>query len=162
MGGSTTLFDYDGDGDLDLFWVKPSEQQLFRNDGGKFEDVTSQSGALAAKPPGVNVGAIAGDYDNDTRSDLFVIREGTLALFHNDGGGKFSDVTITAGIPSYPFLPGSVAFVDVDHDGDLDVFVAGLADLSKTPRWKSRFFQKTLPALRINSFETTATENSLT
>lgn len=45
-----------------------------------------------------------------------------------------SDVTSGAGIPSYPYLPGSVAFVDVDHDGDLDVFIAGLADLSKTPK----------------------------
>ncbi len=142
LGGSATLFDYDSDGDLDLFWAKPSEQQLFRNDGGKFTDVTGQSGALASKPSGINVGAVAGDYDNDTRPDMLVIREATASLFHNDGGGKFSDVTSAAGIPAYPYLPGSVALVDVDHDGDLDIFIAGLADLSKTPTVDEPVFPK--------------------
>jgi Tfp pilus assembly protein PilF len=134
LGGSTTLLDYDGDNDLDLFWTTATEQHLYRNDGGKFSEVTSQSGALAAKFTGANVGAVAGDYDNDGRPDLFVIRDGGLALYHNDGGGKFSDVSNAAGISSYPFLPGAAAFVDVDHDGDLDLFITGLADLSKTPK----------------------------
>ncbi|MDT7602884.1 MAG: hypothetical protein QOF61_881, partial [Acidobacteriota bacterium] len=129
LGGCATLFDFDGDGDLDLFWAAASTQQLYRNDGGKFADVTSQSGALAAQPGGTNVGAVAGDYDNDGKPDLFVMRDGALALYHNDGGGKFSDVTTAAGIPAYSYLPGAVAFVDADHDGDLDIFVAGLADL---------------------------------
>src|SRR5688572_30886542 len=51
--------------------------------------------------------ALAGDYDNDSRPDLFVIRDGSLSLYHNDGAGKFSDVTGAAGIPGYPFLPRS-------------------------------------------------------
>ena len=132
LGGNVTLFDFDLDGDLDLFWVSPVEQRLYRNDGGKFTEVTAQSGALNAKPVGTGVGAVAGDYDNDGKPDLFVIRYGSLALYHNDGGGKFSDVTAAAGIAAaYPYLPSSAAFVDVDHDGDLDVFIAGLADLSK-------------------------------
>ena len=79
-------------------------------------------------------GAVAGDFDNDGKADLFVIRDGSLSLYHNDGGGKFSDVTSAAAIPAYPFLPSSVAFVDVDHDGDLDIFVTGLADLSQAPK----------------------------
>ncbi|HEY0547362.1 MAG TPA: FG-GAP-like repeat-containing protein [Pyrinomonadaceae bacterium] len=131
LGGNATLFDLDGDGDLDLFLTMPAEQRLYRNDGGKLTDITSQSGALSAKFRGVNIGAVAGDYDNDTRPDLFVIRDGGLALYHNDGGGKFSDATSAANLPGYPYLPSSVAFVDVDHDGDLDAFIAGLADLSK-------------------------------
>ena len=94
----------------------------------------NQSGALAAKFSGTPVGAVAGDYDNDGKSDLFVIRDGSLSLYHNDGGGKFSDVTGTAGIPAYPFLPSSVAFVDLDHDGDLDLFITGTADLSQAPK----------------------------
>ncbi len=134
LGGSTTLFDFDSDGDLDLLWVAVREQRLYRNDRGKFTEVTSTSGALAAKFAGLNVGAVAGDYDNDGRPDLFVVREGALTLYHNDGGGKFSDTTTAAAIPSYSYLAGSVAFVDIDHDGDLDVFVAGLADLTKTPK----------------------------
>jgi Flp pilus assembly protein TadD len=131
LGGATTLFDFDGDGDLDLFWTSPTEQHLYRNDGGKFIDVTSQSGALAAKVGGPAIGAVAGDYDNDGKPDLFVIREGSLSLYHNDGGGKFSDVSSAAGIPAYPYLPSAVAFTDVDHDGDLDIFIVGLADLSQ-------------------------------
>ncbi|MGI9064944.1 MAG: FG-GAP-like repeat-containing protein [Pyrinomonadaceae bacterium] len=131
LGGNVTLFDSDLDGDLDIFWVAPVEQRFYRNDGGKFTDITAQSGALNAKPISTGVGAVAGDYDNDGKPDLFVIRYGSLALYHNDGGGKFSDVTAASGIAAYPYLPSSAAFVDVDHDGDLDVFVAGLADLSK-------------------------------
>jgi Tfp pilus assembly protein PilF len=134
LGGSATLFDFDGDGDLDLFWVTPTEQHLYRNDGGRFTDVTSQSGALAAKFSGTPIGAVAGDFDNDGKPDLFVIRDGSLSLYHNDGGGKFSDVTIAAGIPAYPYLPSAVAFADVDHDGDLDIFITGLADLSSAPK----------------------------
>src|SRR5258705_516933 len=134
FGGSVTVCDLDGDGSLDLFWLAASAQHLFRGAGGKFTDVTNQSGALAAKFNGTPIGAVAGDFDNDGKPDLFVIRDGSLSLYHNDGGGKFSDVTSTAAIPTYPYFPSSVAFVDVDHDGDLDIFVTGLADLSKTPK----------------------------
>ncbi|MGH9961194.1 MAG: CRTAC1 family protein, partial [Pyrinomonadaceae bacterium] len=128
-GGNVTLFDFDVDGDLDLFWITPTAQHLYRNDG-KFAEVTNQAGALNSKIDGVGVGAVAGDYDNDGKPDLFVIRYGSLALYHNDGG-KFSDTTVAAGIPAYPYLPSSAAFVDVDHDGDLDIFIAGLADLAQ-------------------------------
>jgi tetratricopeptide (TPR) repeat protein len=134
LAGNVTLFDYDGDSDLDLFSVTGSEQHLYRNDSGKFNDITSQSGALAAKSDSNSIGAVAGDFDNDGKPDLFVIREGSLSLYHNDGSGKFSDVTNSAAIPGYPYLPSSVAFVDVDHDGDLDIFVTGLADLSQAPK----------------------------
>ncbi len=132
--GNVTLFDYDADGDLDLFSLSPGEQHLYRNDGGKFNDMTSQSGAFVPKSSSNPVGAVAGDFDNDTKPDLFVIRDGSLSLYHNDGAGKFSDVTSSAAIPSYPYLPSSVAFADLDHDGDLDLFVTGLADLSKLPK----------------------------
>lgn len=134
LAGSVTLFDMDGDGSLDLFRLTANAQQLFRGVAGKFSDVTQQSGALAAKFSGTPIGAVAGDFDNDGKPDLFVIRDGSLSLYHNDGGGKFSDVTAPAGIPAYPFLPSSVAFVDLDHDGDLDLFITGLANLSESPK----------------------------
>ena len=134
LGGCATLFDFDSDGNLDLFWAIDGEQHLFRNQGGKFTDSTNQSGALSSPVSGAAVGAVAGDFDNDGKPDLFVIRDGSLSLYHNDGGGKFSDVTSAATIPAYPYLPSSVAGVDVDHDGDLDIFVTGLADLSKAPK----------------------------
>src|SRR5262245_14322143 len=132
LGGGVVLFDYDGDGDLDMFVVSPTGQRLYRNDGGKFVDITKESGIGTAPPGSVGIGAVAGDYDNDGKPDLFVLRYGKWSLYHNDGGGKFSDAAASAGIPAYPYLATSAALVDVDHDGDLDIFVAGVADLDKS------------------------------
>lgn len=139
LGGCVTLADVDNDGDLDLFDASATRQRLFRNDGqGTWTDVTSASG-LVAPAGAVPIGCVAGDYDNDGRTDLFVLRAGVSSLYHNDGGGRFSDVTTTAGIARYPFLPGAAAFVDVDHDGDLDLVMAGLADIDATvPRAADR------------------------
>jgi len=122
------LFDYDGDGDLDIFDASFS-QRLLRNDGGKFTDVTAGSG-LPITGSQYCFAAVAGDYDNDGRPDLFVVRasDNRFILYHNDGNGHFSDVTNNSGIraPSAKGAPyRSAAFVDVDHDGDLDIFIAG-------------------------------------
>jgi Tfp pilus assembly protein PilF len=130
--GGVVLFDFDGDGDLDLLEVGLQSIRLYRNDGGKFVDVTQQSGLKRSTAP-MLITAVAGDYDNDGRPDILMLGYGRLALYHNDGNGKFSDATAAAGIPSYPYLALSAAFVDVDHDGDLDIFIAGFADLSKAP-----------------------------
>jgi hypothetical protein len=119
LGGPATLVDYDGDGDLDLFEATGSGQRLYRNDAGKFVDVTAQSGALSNAGNGAATGTIAGDYDNDAKPDLFVLRYGASALYHNDGNGRFSDVTAAAGLPAYPYLSISAALVGVDHSGDL-------------------------------------------
>jgi Flp pilus assembly protein TadD len=133
FGGGVTLLDYDGDGDLDLFTVSAASQKLYRNDGGKLVDVTEAAGLSKAPPNAIGIAAVAGDYDNDAKPDLLVLRYGGLTLYHNDGNGKFSDVTAAAGIPDYPYLALSVALVDVDHDGDLDIFIAGFANLAKAP-----------------------------
>lgn len=127
-GGAVALFDFDGDGDLDLVEVAGGSQRLLRNDGGKFTDVTNQSGDFAKDLEGVATAVIAGDYDNDGRPDLFVLRYGKSSLYHNDGGGRFSDVTASAKIFDYKYLSRSAAFVDYDHDGDLDIFIAGGED----------------------------------
>ncbi len=139
FGGGAILFDMDEDGSLDLLWLAGNAQQLFRAVAGKFVDVTPQSGALAAKFTGTAVGAVAGDFDNDGRPDLFITRDGGLSLYHNDGAGKFSDVTGAADIPAYPYLPASAAFVDLDHDGDLDIFILGGVDLSQAPKAEGVF-----------------------
>lgn len=132
LGSSALLFDYDVDGDLDLLSIMPNEPGLFRNDGGRFTDVTERAGALSAKFTGFGVSAVAGDYDNDGKPDLFILRQGgASALYHNDGEGRFSNVTSAAGLPAYPYFSISTAFVDADHDGDLDILIAGFADLSK-------------------------------
>jgi Tfp pilus assembly protein PilF len=133
FGGGVTLFDYDADGDLDLFEVTPFGQRLYRNEGGKFIDATETSGLAKVDPNAIGTGAVTGDYDNDGKPDIFVLRMNGSALYHNDGGGKFSDVTGAAQVPAFPYLALSAAFVDVDHDGDLDIFIAGFADMAKAP-----------------------------
>ena len=123
--GAVVLFDYDLDGDLDLLEVAGAKQRLLRNDNGKFTDVTDKSGSLAPPAIGAGVAAVAGDYDNDGRPDIFILRQGGSTLYHNDGNGRFSIVTTAAKIPAPSFAGTSVAFVDVDHDGDLDILIAG-------------------------------------
>ena len=130
-GGAVALFDYDGDGDLDLIEVASGAQRLLRNDGGKFTDVTKQSGDLAEDRDGVATAVVAGDFDNDGRPDLFVLRYGKSSLYHSDGGGRFTDVTAAAKIPDYKYLSRSMAFVDYDHDGDLDIFIGGGHEISE-------------------------------
>ena len=123
--GALLLFDYDLDGDLDLLEVAGNKQRLARNDNGKFTDVTDKSGALAGPAIGAGIAVVAGDYDNDTRPDVFVLRQGGSTLYHNNGNGSFSDVTVAAKIPALRFSATTAAFVDVDHDGDLDIVIAG-------------------------------------
>jgi enediyne biosynthesis protein E4 len=137
MGAGVALFDYDNDGDLDVFFVQgaTSTGRLFRNDlssgasGGRklqFTDVTAQAGvALRA----YGMGAAVGDYDNDGNLDLFVTSFGADTLYRNNGNGTFSDVTRAAGV-SDPLWSTSAAFVDYDRDGDLDLFVANYLDFT--------------------------------
>ncbi len=149
LGGGCALFDYDNDGDQDIFDVAPASQRLLRNDAGKFTDVTAASG-LPQTIDGVSLGAIAGDYDNDEKPDLFVLRypEGCL-LYHNDGAGRFSDATTRALIPvapEYLYMPVSAAFVDVDHDGDLDIVIVGPSNLLLRNNGEGRFTDETRAA----------------
>jgi hypothetical protein len=135
LGGGLTLIDFDRDGDLDLFVCSVDGQRLVRNDGrGVWVDVTGGSGLESVGSNAVPIGCLAGDYDNDGLPDLFVLRYGGSSLYRNEGHGRFRDVTAAAGIPPYPFLPGAAALVDVDHDGDLDLVIAGLADPEATRR----------------------------
>lgn len=137
LGGAVTPIDIDRDGHLDLFISTADGERLLRNDGhGTFADVTAASGLGRVPPGSVPVGAIAADVDNDGAPDLFVLRYGTSSLYRNDGGGRFTDVTVRAGLsdraPLPGVLPGAAAFVDVDHDGDLDLVIAGLVDFDAT------------------------------
>jgi Putative Zn-dependent protease, contains TPR repeats len=115
---TAALIDFDGDGDLDLVETGPAS--MFRNDGGKFIDVTNSSGDFAKVGNLAAYSIIAGDFDNDGKADLFVSWKGRLALYRNMGGGKFEDATNRAKIPVLYSVYAS-AFADVDHDGDIDI-----------------------------------------
>jgi Tfp pilus assembly protein PilF len=129
LAGGDVPLDFDGDGDMDLLDIGGRGLALYRNDGGKLADVTSQSGIPSSAT--VVITGLAGDYDNDLRPDIVLLSYGGLKLYHNDGNGKFSDRTAGSDIPAYPYLALSAALADVDHDGDLDIFIAGFVDLMK-------------------------------
>jgi len=118
-----TLVDVDGDGDLDLLVTTAAGLRMFRNDTGRLVGVVRPD--LAASQLSGAVAAVAGDYDNDGRPDLFVLRPGGNRLLHQTAAGTFEDVTAASGLPASPGAARSAAFVDVDHDGDLDLLVAG-------------------------------------
>jgi hypothetical protein len=143
MSGGVALFDYDSDGDLDIYFVNSltvdlvkskskTQSALYRNDGdGKFTDVSAKAGVSDI---GWGMGVAVGDYNNDGFEDLYVTCLGPNHLLKNNGDGTFSDVTDKAGV-SDPRWSTGAAFVDYDNDGDLDLFVSNYVnfDLNNLP-----------------------------
>lgn len=140
MGAGVAIFDYDGDGWMDLFFVnsgaadfyKPPKRlrhALYRNHrDGTFQDVTSQAGL--GGNGGFGMGAAAADYDGDGHTDLLVTQYGGDLLYRNNGNGTFSDVTRAAGIAAHGWSTSAVWF-DYDRDGKLDLFIANYVDYRK-------------------------------
>ncbi|MEO8071876.1 MAG: FG-GAP-like repeat-containing protein, partial [Acidobacteriota bacterium] len=127
---AAALFDYDNNGDLDLVKIdgEPAQIHLYKNGKNKYLDVTKTAGDLS-KPLNLRgYGVVAGDFDNDTFPDLLVFGKGQTTLFRNDGKGGFENVTAKAKIPASSIISISGAFLDADHDGDLDIFLGGYAD----------------------------------
>ena len=125
-----TLFDYDDDGDLDLFQGNDHQENfLFRNDGKqKFSEVGRQTG-VAVNDQGIPTGSMHGsiaDIDRDGLTDLLVVDLRYGALYRNSGNGIFADVTRSSGV--YQAFSGKgawgAAFFDYDNDGDADIFSA--------------------------------------
>ncbi|HEX4947275.1 MAG TPA: FG-GAP-like repeat-containing protein, partial [Blastocatellia bacterium] len=141
FASSIGLCDYDADDKFDVFVTgigkdhKPFAQ-LFHNDGGKFSDVTAKSKITINQPA---TGAVFGDFDNDGKQDIAVFGYQLLALYKNNGDGSFADITAKVGLPAsnHNAWAMTAAFVDSDHDGDLDLFVGNFADLNQFPANKT-------------------------
>ena len=129
--GGAAWFDFDGDGDLDLYCVNGNERpdtggpgsvtnRLYRNNGdGTFTDATAGSGLGDAR---YGNGVAVGDYDNDGRTDVCVTNLTGPVLYHNEGGGKFRDVSAAAGVNAGGWTT-SATFLDYDNDGYLDLYI---------------------------------------
>ena len=151
MAGGVALFDYNNDGNLDIFFTNGADirtlqknapkyaNRLFENDGhGNFRDVTAKAGLTGI---GFANGVAVGDYDNDGYKDLFVGGVHGNRLYHNNGDGTFTDVTAKAGLdkadPEYgPLWSVGGVWLDVNNDGLLDLFVVNYLawDFSTEPR----------------------------
>jgi hypothetical protein len=149
MAPGVGLFDYDNDGDLDVYLVQgqmlangkvlseslqppreslPLRGRLYRNDlrieedGARtvrFTDVTERSGIDAR---GYGMGVAAGDFTNDGCVDLYLTNFGRSQLLRNNCDGTFTDVSKTSGTDD-PGWSVSAAFLDFDRDGWLDLYV---------------------------------------
>jgi enediyne biosynthesis protein E4 len=143
MAPGVALFDYDNDGDLDVYLVQsqilgkgktlkdatfppasPLKDRLYRNDlkgsALHFTDVTDASGIDVQS---YGMGVAAGDYDNDGFVDLYRTGLKGAVLLHNNGNGTFTNVTATSGAGDPDGWGVSSSFVDYDRDGNLDLFV---------------------------------------
>jgi hypothetical protein len=135
VGAGGALFDYDQDGDLDIYLVNGNRSpqaigdfpkgtrlgnRLFRQEAsGVLTDVTNESG-LGAR--GYGMGCAIGDVDNDGDLDVYVTNYGPDRLFQNNGDGTFDDVTDVCGLENDDWATGAV-LLDFDRDGCLDLFV---------------------------------------
>jgi hypothetical protein len=132
FGFSVRAFDYDRDGDQDLYVANDSDANyLYRNDGrGRFDDVALWSGCAMDKNghAQAGMGVTIGDADGNGEDDIFVTNfsEDQSTLYFAIGSGMFEDRSEAAGVGRPTFLPMSwgASFSDLDCDGDLDLVVA--------------------------------------
>jgi len=138
-GGGGAFFDYDDDGDLDVYLCNgadlpghvseiPPTNMLYRNEGdGTFADVTAASGTGHT---GYGSGCAVGDYDRDGDLDLFVTNfNDPNTLYRNNGDGTFTDITETARVGDTRWST-STTFLDYDNDGWLDLYAGNYVDFT--------------------------------
>ena len=134
--GGAAWLDYDGDGFLDLYITntRDAKNALFRNNGdGTFINVAEEAGVTSETG---NTAVVAGDIDNDGCADLILAGDGGFQgnkpsgfrVYSNNCDGTFTDISETAGIDR-PEVSWSLALGDVNNDGYLDLYAAGLVAL---------------------------------
>lgn len=137
MSMGALFFDYDHDGDPDLYLTRDGNQSfiLYQNLGnGKFVDVSLQSGTnIVAMGMGVDVG----DVNNDGWLDIYVTNLGANSLLINDGidgffGPSFEEIAIEAGAGDIGMGWGTI-FLDIDNDGWQDIYLANDSHYSPMP-----------------------------
>jgi hypothetical protein len=133
------LFDYDHDGLIDIYFLNGAplkgtkvstlpRNALYRNLGHwRFQDVTTPSGLGDS---GYGLGVAVGDYDNDGDPDVYLNNYGPNVLYRNNGNSTFTDVTITAGVDAGHRVGAGACFLDIEGDGDLDLYVANYLEFS--------------------------------
>jgi enediyne biosynthesis protein E4 len=134
------LFDYDGDGYEDIYFLNgaplkgtewtgdPPRNALYRNNGDwTFTDVTEKAGV---GDTGFALGATAADYNNNGYLDLYVNNFGANVLYRNNGDGTFTDVTQEAGVSCGEKVGAGVCFLDINANGNLDLYVASYVKFS--------------------------------
>ncbi|XZE19426.1 CRTAC1 family protein [Pirellulaceae bacterium SH449] len=137
MASGLALFDFDNDGLIDIYFVNGSElppaigtdatqppctNRLYRNLGNfRFVDVTETAGVGDVS---YGLGAVAGDYDNDGDLDLYVSNFGENVFYENNGDGTFTAWPSTTLIANGPKFSAGACFIDIDQDGNLDLYVA--------------------------------------
>ncbi|MDA1190660.1 MAG: CRTAC1 family protein [Candidatus Poribacteria bacterium] len=138
LGAGAAWFDYDRDGNLDIYFVNgadlpgmksdtPPTNALYRNNGdGTFTDVTAQAGV---GDTGYGFSCAVADFDNDGWQDLYVANYGANVLYRNNGDGTFTDITAQSGVGDTRWA-AAAAFADPDRDGDLDLFVANYVEFN--------------------------------
>ena len=157
MGGGAALFDFDNDGDLDLYLVQgtmlgrdrsledalfppppntPLTDRLYRNNlnpsasgdvAGPHFTDITTASGIAATATGYGMGVATGDFDNDGWTDLYVTNFGANQLLRNRGDGTFEDTTTAAGVDD-PRWSVAATFFDFDRDGWLDLYVGNYVD----------------------------------
>ena len=134
-------WDFDRDGDLDLFTANQEGEAngLYRQTGGTFEDVAAAMGVAGTPRPKEDggVGPSVADFDLDGDFDLFVANYGHSALYRNDGGLKFTEVSRERGID----LNGhgvTSGWGDLDNDGLPDLYVANF--IAGQPLYRDALF----------------------
>lgn len=144
VGGGVALFDYDRDGDVDLFFtgggsislegpgrVSGRSGTLYRNDGDfRFSDVTESAELNLSED--YSHGCTVADYDRDGWLDLLVTCFGQCQLFHNEQNGRFRDVALPSGIVTDRWCTAA-AWGDIDQDGYVDLYVAGYVEWKFNP-----------------------------